>query len=461
MAKIMSVERVQTLTNNIDIYTKNKLGQYSKFLEKNPIFVTYYHINHAMSRADVGTGTVEAELGERSPIRFNKIRNFPVYNIPELKPDLVYDESGYDIELEVSDVVILPNTIKPRAGDFFLVSFPGIKEYLFRVTNIKYNTIQSNDFYTIDADIYKIGLNIESTDIEKQIVETYLTVFENIGTQDRCFVKSTDIDYINSLAELYYKLRDFYKNAFYNRNLNCFTYGTGRWSETGREIYRYDPFLEAFINRSNIYYDDNSENALVMTPADVLDSDFEFRFDFTLYNAILEHSLDLLKPYCYIVTNIITKRYSVFNLHHIFAESANLFCFDSERTNTTGVSSLNGGSIFGCATCAVPQTPSSTEVWYDLNPIPKCTPTWTLDDAHEYFRSEFLKMILCGRIDTNDYCELIIFNYLHNIKMKIDRRVILKHIDKNPHTYIFLPMIIYIIGTMYKDYFVSEQEIDL
>src|SRR5699024_3401727 len=142
-------------------------------------------------------------------------------------------------------------------GDYFIISFPGIKEFLFRVNNFRYNSIQSNDYYMIDADIKDIGQNLELNRMKGQIVEEYLTVFDNIGTQDRCFVKTSDIEYLNSLGDLFYKLRDFYKNAFYVRNLNTFTFMTGRWSETGLPIWRYDAYLEKFINDSNIYYDEN------------------------------------------------------------------------------------------------------------------------------------------------------------------------------------------------------------
>ena len=41
MPKIMSVERSYYINKNIEIFTKNRLGQFSKFLDKTPIFVTY------------------------------------------------------------------------------------------------------------------------------------------------------------------------------------------------------------------------------------------------------------------------------------------------------------------------------------------------------------------------------------------------------------------------------------
>ena len=455
MAQILNVEKPQYINQVIDIYAKNKVGQYSKYLDKAPIYVTYYHINEAMSRADVGTGNIESELGTRSPIRFNKIKNFPIYNIPELKPDIEYDETGFDIELDCNDLVILPNTIKPRAGDYFIVSLPGMKEYLFRVTNFRYNTIQSNDFYMIDADVKDIGTDLEDKRMTGQIIETYLTVFENIGTQDRCFVKTTDIQYLNGLADLYYKLRDFYRNAFYVRDLNCFTYQTGRWSETGKAIYRYDMYLESFINRSNIFHDENSEESLVLTPADVVPGDFHFTFDMTLYNAILEKSLELLRPYCYIATDVITMRYSIFNVMQYFGESAKLFCYKNPlKSNSTTSIDVN-------CPCLTGKVKVGDATWYDLNPLPRCTPTWTLEDGNEYFGSDFLRMILDGQLDTDDYFELIIFNYLHDIAMEIDRKEIIDLLEKDEHCFYFLPMVIYVIGTMYKKYFVSEKEIDV
>ena len=457
MAQILNVEKPQYINQVIDIYSKNKVGQYSKYLDKSPTFVTYYHINEALSRSDVGTGNIESELGERSPIRFNKITNFPMYNIPELRPDINYDETGYDIELDCNDLVILPNTIRPKAGDYFIVSLGGgFKEYLFRVNNFRYNTIQSNDFYTIDADVKDIGTGLEIKRMPGQISETYLTVFENIGTQDKCFLKTTDIDYLNGLSDLYYKLRDYYKNAFYVRDLNCFTYQTGKYSETGRPIYRYDMYLESFINKSQIYYDKNSEESLVLTPADVVEGDFSFTFDLTLYNALLEKSVELLRPYCYLTTEVITMPYSIFNMMQYFGESVHLFCYKDK------LSSKTNGSSSTCLPCSQStSTSKGGEVWYDLNPLPTCTPTWSLEDGKEYINSEFLKMLLKGRIDTDDYFELIIFNYMHNISMKIDRMEIMNSLDRDEHCYYYLPMVIYIIGTMYGNYFVSEKDIEV
>lgn len=453
MGKILNVEHVGYIDNAINIYSKNKIGQYSKFLNSNPTFVTYYHRNMVQSRQDVGTGAIESELGPRSPIRFNKILNFPIYNVPQLNPQNVYDETGYDIELEINDAVILPNTIKPCEGDYFIIKLPGTKEYLFRVNNFEYNTIQSNDFYRISADAKDIGNDLEGKRMQGQVVEVFLTVFDNIGTEDRCFLRQTDVDYINSLADLYKKLRDFYTNAFYIRDLNSFTFQTGKFSETARPIWRYDAYLEKFINDSNIYYEENSERALVLSPADSLPDDFKFQYDFTLYNAVLQRSTEFLRSYCYITTHVITMPTSIYNIMKYFGESVRLFNYKKPINK----SSTNSSS---CPCCTVPSSMSG-EAWYDINPLPKCTPTWDLSDGIEYFSSDLLNAIISKKIETDDYFELIIFNFIHHIAMKYDRKEIIDSLEKNERTFYYLPMIIYILGTQYKDYFVSENEIDV
>lgn len=455
MINIVGTERPEYISNNIGIFVKNKIGEYSKFLNMNPIFITYYAVNKVMSTQDVGTGSIESEIGIRSPIRFNKICNFPIYNVPELKPDIQYDESGYDIELECSDLVCLPNTLVPSPGDHFIISFPGIKEFLFRVNSFKYNTIQSNDYYTFDADIRQIGVDMQSV-IAPQVVDEFYTVFENIGTEDRCFIRSSDVDYVNNLATTYDRLRDWYKNAFYIRELNSFTYQTGRWSETGRPIYRYDAYLERFINRAKIYYTSNKEDTIICTPADILQDKFDFVFEQTIYDAILKRNVDFLKTYCYIVTSVIMKQYSPYNVMHYFGESTSLFCYNKrpKRRPTDIIVDDNT-----CPCCCIPPKDTGEEIWHPLDP-PNCTPTWSLSDGIEYFPSSFLRVLKLDKIDTDDYFEVIIFNYLKHISMEYDKREIYDLLEINEHCFYYLPLVIYILGATYKEYFVSEKELN-
>jgi hypothetical protein len=446
MAHLMSVEKSKFINDNINIYKDNKIGQYSKFLEKNPIFVTYYHINRALSRADVGTGGIENEVGRRSPIRFNKILNFPIYNIPELKPDVVYDETGYDIDLEMNDVTLLPNTIKPLPGDYVLIDFPGIKRYLFRVNQISYNTIQSNDFYIISMDVKYIDHDIDIEDIEYQVVEIYQTIFENIGTQDKCFLKLKDIDDINSIVDLFYTLRDLYKSSYYNSIINSFDYNTGEVTCNGKALHIYDPYLEAFINKSKIFYDENSTDALVLTPNDILDNRFDYIFSKTLYNTVLKRSVLELSIYEYCYTSQLEKVSSVYRYMDYDTYSVKLNISKVDIRKNKNYNSDN-----------------SEAQWYDLYPLERWIPTWVANRGNEYFSIDFLEQLKNGRLTSNNAFEKIIYNYIYHIRIPISKKEIYDLCDDmdNIMNFYYIPIVLYIITQYYNEYFHSEKAIDL
>ena len=443
MAHIMSVEKSKFINENIKIFTQNKVGQYSKFLEKNPIFVTYYHINTAMTRTDVGTGGIESEIGPRSPVRFNKILEFPLYNFPELRPDIVFDESGYDIELDLSDIALLPNTIKPVPGDYLLLSFPGIKRYLFRVNSIGYNTIQSNDFYTIALDIKHIGRDIDDEQIEYQVVETYTTVFENIGTQDKCFIKNTDIDTVNAIVDLFYTMRQYYTDEFYDERINSFIYDTGRYTECGEHITLYDPYLEAFINKSRIFFDENSENALVLTPNDILDTKFNSVFNKSVYNAVLDHSVLQLARFQYCYDSAVQKSTSVFHLYGYTAFSVKLF---NSKIDIRKYPNYN----------------ENEPLWEDILPIPGWKDTWTASRLNEYFSIDFIERLKDGIQPPDDYFQEIIYNYMYDIAFPISRSRFYEEAEADTlRCYRYLPIVLYIITQLYNAYFHDGKALDL
>ena len=193
MAHIFNAEKSQFIQSAIDIYGKNKVGQYSKYLDSQPTFVTYYSVNQAMSRTDIGLGQAYDELGPSSPLRYNKITELPLYKIPTLQPQGNYEDGTYDVDIDLSDVTVLPNTVIPKPYDFFCIALPNSKKLLFRVNAFRHTTIQSNDFYMLSADLRHSGDNC-CDEIEKLVVESYHCVFENIGTQDNCFIKLDDED---------------------------------------------------------------------------------------------------------------------------------------------------------------------------------------------------------------------------------------------------------------------------
>lgn len=414
MAHIINVEKSKFVNDTIQMYASNKIGQYSKFLDKDPIFVTYFAINQAMSRADVGTGGISAELGPNSPIRFNRINNIPIYNIPELRPDIEYDETGIDQDMDLSDLVMLPGTIRPKPGDYFLLTLPGTKEFLFRVNNFRYNTIQSNDFYLFDADLKDIGTSIIENRIINQIVESYETIFENIGTENKCFIRSDDVSKIESIGKLFYEMRDFYINNFFHKETGSFVLMN---NEKDPGYLYYDMFLSKFISDSEIYYSDIGNNSIILTCNDIPPINMDSLYSRTLLYAVLNRTTSYLSNYSYYYRRDIIKPLSPFVINNYKCKGLNLILKD--------------------------------------NPIDPTAPDFESGFVDQYYSTELVQALKTGESYTTDnYIEQLIFNYLKNIKTDIDKEKLISYmISDDLYSYMYMPLVMYIIMKYYDSYF--------
>ena len=492
MAKIINVEKSQYLNSNIEMYASNKVGQYSKYLDKNPLFVTYFHINSAQSRTDVGTGGVNADLGKNSPIRFNQINNLPVYNIPELKPDAEFDENGYDIELELSDLVLLPNTIKPIPGDYLLIVLPSTIEFLFRVNQFSYNTIQSNDFYLFSADLKSVGHNL-ITKIESQVVQKYETIFENIGTDDKCFILEEDVPKIQSVGSLFQELQESYISNFFDPETGTFVCKNNDVTPMN-DYWFYDKYVERFIMDSGIFYIDNEERSIVLSCADLEPPDMNRLYMQTLHYSVLNNKIDYLSSHPYYYQVDIQKPLSPFVLYQLKCKGVNLVLTQKELVydHSDGLDSgllmdyfhhelihVIKGETFengkNDITQEEPVNPSEPEVddgvvtddtvseindetdgdeIVDDNASSEIPDNIENETPNEDVVEKDEEEVTDTEYTTEFYLDEIIYRYLTNQSFNIDKSKLIPYMLRvDCYTYMTMPLVIYIIMKYYNSYF--------
>lgn len=327
--KFIDVEKNAFLTENIQYYTSNKVNQYSKFLDKNPIFITYLAINDILTRHDIGTGGIESDIGPSSPVRFNQINGLPAFNIPELKPEVIFDERGYDVELDLNDITLPPNTIKPKVGDYIIIKIPNSAQCVFRVNEFRYNTIQSNDFYLFNADLKYAGVEDQLERFKPQIVEVYETIFDNIGTQEKCFIRQTNLESAKSLASLLREILDLYRINFFDQTSGCFVSknNTENVDPSCDDAWYYDKYVNRFIMDSEIYFDPSGVDTVAPTQEDIAEqSDKWYRR--SLYYAVLKRNTLLLGRFPYAYQVGIQKHLSVFVIYEIPCRTAYLHITD-------------------------------------------------------------------------------------------------------------------------------------
>lgn len=419
MAKIIGTEKSPYYNKNISIYGKNKIGQYAKYLQRNPVFVTYYHINQIMSRADSGTHSINTPIGPDSPIRYNRIKEFPIYNVPELKPDVHYEEQGMDIDLDLNGLVVLPGTIQPIPNDIIYLKLPSMNQgFLLEVTNFEFNTVQSNDFYILDVSLLYVG-NIEKfekyDDLQKQVVESYTCIFDNIGTEDKCIVRDDDYEKANELKTFIRSFIDAYKETYYQKDVGAFAC-YDNFADTG--AYLYDLYLTKFIMDTDLFFDDTGMNTIALTYDDLLPMNFEYTYRQTLWYAVQKQSSLMMQPYQYYRTGKIMKSGSPFN-----------YATNGQETQSIRLELQK---------CPIEE--------YLSQRVGGLTP--------EYFPILLTKGIKEKNLESTDYLDSLIYNWVIGNDFEIDFSQLMNYdMTMSVHNFRYFPIIIYILQQKYNGYF--------
>lgn len=284
MGKLLNTKTY--IDENIFKYEERLSSQYNIFLDKSPTFTIYYHINNLNSITDTGFQNIEKVLGKDSPIRFQKIKDFPIYGIDTMKLDLQDDEEGLNISYE-GEGIILPNTIVPMPNDFFIITYLG-KRYVFMVTGINYDTIKSNGFYSINYQLKSID-DTDFEEMEDQVLENYTCIYDNIGTEDKCLLQDDELEIYKKLDDLYTKLVTRYKVLFYSKRFNSLLFhGTN-------QKYIYDKYLTHFVEENKLLNMPDDYDTMVLCNEDYV-KEFDLEYELSFYNCIEEKNRDDLKP---------------------------------------------------------------------------------------------------------------------------------------------------------------------
>ena len=223
--------------------TNDKLNNpYYMYSDKKPTKVTYYAQNKEKSTLDDASGLYGAHLGNQSPFWFNKIKNFYLYGIDKITTEYDVTDFGTEANAITGEGIVLPNTINPRHGDFFVIDY--IKEsVLFKVNAVSTDTLDTG------ANIYKIEYALELTEaiekIESRVVKTYTFMINNVGTDFNTLMLEEDITLASKVETLIEQLIVYFNDIFFNKKLQTFIFNYNGYR-------MYDPYVIEFFIRNKV-----------------------------------------------------------------------------------------------------------------------------------------------------------------------------------------------------------------
>lgn len=237
----------KSYVNTIDALTKGTINKVQNanyvFNDKPPVICNWYNLNKEGTTFDEGTRAEYVSLGSQSPLKFNKIIDAIFYSSGiKIEFDVQYEDEGLGVSNMPSiSGIVLPNTWIPYSGDYFTYKHAG-KEWLYQVTSVSFDTIDNgNNIYKFDAVVNNYGIEA----IEKQVVQKYKMIINNVGTSFNAVIKEENYDAIDKLDQILTTLKDYYIALFYNDAVQTFTY-EGYYGKL------YDPYMIEFLMRNNI-----------------------------------------------------------------------------------------------------------------------------------------------------------------------------------------------------------------
>ena len=233
-------------TNNLVSGFQNRLNNpYYMFTDKKPTVTTYWNINLRQSTVDEGTKTLYDQIGKYHPFRYNKVNNMVLYGIPRI--DVNYRVGEYGVESDIEgEAFILPNTIIPCVGDYFVIDYLRENPLLFKVNDVSPDTLESG------ANFYRIRYHIDKNDTmsltylnTRLLADEYEYIPSNVGTNYIVVMKKSDTEFLSKLQKTMETLKKYYISLFYHANVQTFIY---RY----HDLLLYDPYCIEFIIRNNV-----------------------------------------------------------------------------------------------------------------------------------------------------------------------------------------------------------------
>ena len=284
MGKIIETtyhDTVEKITKFKDVLINNSFYTLN---DKKPVIVTYYNIDKEHSTLDPGAKIAYDNIGEDTPIRFNKIDGFIVYGFNRVELQTEIEDFGLEADKVAGDCYILPNTITPTEGDYFEVEHITDSTWLFIVTDVQQDTLQNG------SNVYKINYKLEYVDHDRlleNVVGDYRMIEKREGTNIARVVENTKYAKAKRMDEVAVMLKSYYDELFYNTAVQTFTYmDLTEWRV-------YDPYMIEFLIRNEILA--NGRDSYIYVGHQLIQPrTFSIEYDNSIYRAFEKRKPEIL-----------------------------------------------------------------------------------------------------------------------------------------------------------------------
>ena len=254
------------------------------FNDKPATVVDYYNKDINESTLDEVSGLEYNTIGLDCPTKFNKIKDALLYGIERISTNYTYDEEdGGTFADDISgDAYVLPNTFVPQIGDYFEIKYIKEQQILFIVNEVQKDTLDNGyNFYKISYKVKYEGKEAIKELNDLNVTDTYRMLTSTIGTNRISIIQSDDYDLLAVIEANAKKLKEYFKQLFFNPSIQTFTYML-------KDSHMYDPFLIEFIIRNKLL--SGTDEYVYVDHAMSVWKTFGIDYDHTFFRALEDKS---------------------------------------------------------------------------------------------------------------------------------------------------------------------------
>lgn len=243
MGKILTTTYHDSVQHLTEFYNDLINNPFYQFNDKKPVLCTYYNIDKTASSLDPGSKLIMDNIGDQTPLRFNRIYDFIIYGFDKIQLQTDLDEFGLESDKISGECIVIPNNFVPYEGDYFEVDHIKDSTYLFMITDVQKDTLNDG------SNAYKLAYKLEynrNDDLLQNIVHNFKAIEVREGTNISKVVRCEDYDIAKLMDDTAVTLKSYFCNLFYNEYVQTFIY------EDLTEYRIYDQYMIEFLIRNQI-----------------------------------------------------------------------------------------------------------------------------------------------------------------------------------------------------------------
>jgi len=167
---------------------------------------------------------------------------------------------------------VLPNTIIPNIGDYFIMKVFNA-QHIFKVVELNSTPIEKDSGYEIGYTLYQQDVIPQNVRLNECVKEDYTFDYNHVGTDFRTILRNDEYEFIQNSRNVIFDVTKEYLNIFYHKTLNTIMCATenmtinlnntirntvfakhrsmiGATTSECRTIY--DQHIVSFINKNNV-----------------------------------------------------------------------------------------------------------------------------------------------------------------------------------------------------------------